>query len=379
VKVAVNLLHLVPGETGGAETYARRLLPALAEADPGLELTLYAGAAAAESLESERWKVAPLRFDPRSRVRRVLAEQTLLPAALRRERPDLLHNLFNTGPAVSPVPQVTTIHDLVFKRYPETHGVLAKGVEVLVPLAARRSKRVLTDSEASKTDIVELLGVPPDRVDVAPLGPGIPENVRGPTPLEVRRRFGVADAPLVLSVLAKRPHKNAARLIEALAAVPDAVLVMPGYSTGYELELRSRIESAKVADRVRLLGWVDDATLEGLYRAADCFVFPSLAEGFGLPVLEAMLRGAPVACSNTTSLPEVAGDAALYFDPLDVEAIAGSVRKILEDETVAARLRSAGRKQAKRFNWAETAQRTLESYHGALAPARGLQPLRRRS
>lgn len=362
----MNLLHLVPGETGGAETYARRLLPALCEADPGLELTLYSGAAAAESLESEQWKVVPLRFDPRSRVRRVLAEQTLLPAALRKNRPDLLHNVFNTGPALSPVPQVTTIHDVVFKRFPETHGVLAKGVEVLVPLAARRSKRVLTDSEASKTDIVDLLGIPSDRVDVAPLGPGIPEDVQGPPPLEIRQRFDVGDAPLVLSVLAKRPHKNAARLIEALAGVPDAVLVMPGYSTGYEVELRSRIDAAGVADRVRLLGWVDDATLDGLYRAADCFVFPSLAEGFGLPVLEAMLRGAPVACSNTTSLPEIAGDAALLFDPLDVEAIAGSVRQILDDERAAERLRKAGRKRAKQFSWTETAQRTLGSYRTAL-------------
>jgi glycosyltransferase involved in cell wall biosynthesis len=367
VKVAVNLLHLVPGETGGAETYARRLLPALHAADTGLQLTLYCGAAAAASLQSERWKVVPLRFDPRSRVRRVLAEQTLLPAALRRARPDLLHNVFNTGPAVAPVPQVTTIHDLIFKRFPETHGVLAKGVEVLVPLAARRSARILTDSHASKTDLMELLGIPAERVDVAPLGPGIADDVRGPPPLEIRRRFDVGDAPLVLSVLAKRPHKNAARLIEALAAVPDAVLVMPGYTTGHERELRSRLATTGVSDRVRLLGWVDDATLDGLYRAADCFVFPSLAEGFGLPVLEAMLRGAPVACSNTTSLPEVAGDAALFFDPLHVEAIAASVRQILEDVRAAERLRTAGRERAKRFTWAETAQRTLGSYRSALA------------
>jgi glycosyltransferase involved in cell wall biosynthesis len=367
VRVAVNLLHLVPGETGGAETYARRLLPALCAADPQLELTLYCGAVAAETLASERWQVVPLRFDPRSRVRRVLAEQTLLPRALRGGGFDLLHNVFNTAPAVSPVPQVTTIHDLVYKTYPETHGLLAKGVEVLVPLAARRSARVLTDSEASKADIVRYLSVSPDRVDVAPLGPGIPEGVARPAPLEIRQRFAVGDARLVLSVLAKRPHKNAARLIEAFAQVPDGVLLVPGYSTGYERELHSRLDATGLGDRVRLLGWVDDATLDGLYRAADCFVFPSLAEGFGLPVLEAMLRGAPVACSNTTSLPEVAGDAALLFDPLDTDAIAGSIRQILEDGDLAERLRTAGRERAKRFSWEKAAGRTLESYGRALA------------
>jgi glycosyltransferase involved in cell wall biosynthesis len=205
-----------------------------------------------------------------------------------------------------------------------------------------------------------------DKVDVAPLGPGIPEDAKGPPPLEIRRQFDIGDSPLVLSVLAKRPHKNAARLVEGFVRVPDALLVMPGYSTSHERELREQIDEAGIGDRTRLLGWVDDATLDGLYRAADCFVFPSLAEGFGLPVLEAMLRGTPVACSNTTSLPEVAGDAALLFDPLDIEAIAVSIRRILEDEGLAERLRAMGRERAKRFTWEETASRTLKSYWAAL-------------
>ena len=365
--VAYNLMHLVPGETGGAEVYARRLLPALRETEPNLRMTLFVGVVAAHEDWGEGIDVEPLRFDPRSRVRRVLAEQTLLPAVVRRLEPDLLHNVFNTAPVLPQVPQVTTIHDVVFKRYPETHGVLAKGVEVLVPLAARRSARILTDSEASKSDLVRYLELPADRVDVAPLGPGLPEEAKGPPPDEVRERFDLGDAPLVLSVLAKRPHKNAGRLIEALARVPRAVLVMPGYSTGYEQKLEEQVAAAGVADRVRLLGWVDDATLDGLYRAAECFVFPSLAEGFGLPVLEAMLRGTPVACSNATSLPEVAGDAALLFDPLDVEAIAVAIRRVLEDDALADRLRSAGLERAKRFTWEETARKTLECYRKVLA------------
>jgi glycosyltransferase involved in cell wall biosynthesis len=365
VHVAFNLMHLVPGETGGAEVYARRLIPALRCADPELELTLYVGGPARDVDWGGGVEVVALRFDPRSRVRRVLAEQTLLPAAVKKTAPDLLHNVFNTAPAVRAVPQVTTIHDVVFKRFPETHGLLAKGVEVLVPLAARRSTRVLTDSEASKSDIVRFLDVPPELVDVAPLGPGIPEETRGPSAAEVRRELGIGDTPLVLSVLAKRPHKNAARLIEAFAQVPHGVLVVPGYSTGYEDELQAQIEDAGLSERVRLLGWVDDELLDGLYRAADCFVFPSLAEGFGLPVLEAMLRGAPVACSNATSLPEVVGDAALLFDPLDVDAIAVSVRRVLEDRELAERLRAAGLERAKRFSWDETARRTLASYRKA--------------
>ena len=155
-------------------------------------------------------------------------------------------------------------------------------------------------------------------------------------------------------------------MIEAFGVVPSGILIVPGYPTQYEGELQEQIDAAGLGERVRLLGWVDDELLDGLYRAADCFVFPSLAEGFGLPVLEAMLRGTPVACSNATSLPEVAGDAALLFDPLDVEAIAVSIRRILEDRELADRLRAAGLERAQRFSWEETARQTLASYRKAL-------------
>jgi glycosyltransferase involved in cell wall biosynthesis len=365
VHVAYNLLHLVPAETGGAEVYARRLLPALREAEPGLGMTLVLGGAAAREDWGEGVEVVALRFDPRSRVRRVLAEQTLLPAAVRRASADLLHNVFNTAPGALSVPQVTTIHDVIHRRYPNS-GVTAQGVNALVSLAARRSTRILTVSEASKTDIVRFLGIPADRVDVAPNGPGMREDVRGPSPVEIRHRFEIGDAYLVLTVAPSRPHKNIPRLAEAMAWVSNAALVLSGYQTSRDDELAVHAERLGVTQKLRRPGWVDERTLDGLYRAADCFVFPSLAEGFGLPVLEAMIRGAPVACSNTTSLPEVAGDAALLFDPLDVEAIAVSIRRILEDRDLAERLRAAGLERARRFTWEETARRTLASYRKAL-------------
>lgn len=364
--VAYNLLHLVPGETGGAEVYARRLLPALRHADPQLAMTLFLGGAAASEDWGEGVDVVPLRFDPSSRVRRVLAEQTLLTSAIRKAQPDLLHNVFNTAPVVAPVPQVTTIHDVIHQRHPDP-GLLALGLKAAIPLAARRSTRILTVSEASKTDIVRFLGVPAERVDVAPNGPGIHEVARGPAPEETRRRFEIGAAPLVLTVAPSRPHKNVPRLIEALAKVPDAVLVVPGYETGGDAELDRLAERLGVATRLRRPGWVDEATLDGLYRAADCFVFASLAEGFGLPVLEAMIRGTPVTCSNATSLPEVAGEAALYFDPEDVDAIAVSIRRILEDDELANRLRAAGLERAQRFSWDESARLTLSCYVKALA------------
>ena len=146
----------------------------------------------------------------------------------------------------------------------------------------------------------------------------------------------------MLTVSAKRPHKNLKRLIEAMTQLPDAVLVVPGYPTSFEAELRAEAAASPVGSRIRFTGWVDDATLDGLYRAATCFVFPSLAEGFGLPVLDALVRGVPVACSNASSIPEVAGEAAVYFDPVSTEAIADAVGQLLQDADLRARLSKAG-------------------------------------
>jgi glycosyltransferase involved in cell wall biosynthesis len=187
-----------------------------------------------------------------------------------------------------------------------------------------------------------------------------------------RARFGLDARQVLLSLSAKRPHKNLAALIGALARIPAErrpLLVLPGYPTWHEAELRERAASAGVADDVRFLGWVSGAELEGLWAIADAFVFPSLYEGFGLPVLEAMARAVPVACSNASSLPEVAGDAALLFDPHDESAIASAVECLLGDPVEAERLRRRGLNRAGQFTWERTAHLTLDSYYRALAPS----------
>lgn len=172
----------------------------------------------------------------------------------------------------------------------------------------------------------------------------------------------------MLSVSAHRPHKNLSRLLRAFAGVraqPPPVLVLPGYSTSFEDELEREVAELGIGNRVRLLGWVSDADLEGLYQAAECFVFPSLAEGFGLPVLEAMERGVPVACSNVSAMPEVAGGAARYFDPLDVEDIRTAIDELVGDRALATRLAAAGEGQAQKFSWSRAAEETLAVYERA--------------
>jgi glycosyltransferase involved in cell wall biosynthesis len=243
-------------------------------------------------------------------------------------------------------------------------------MRVLVPLAARRSDRVIAVSRSTRDDVVEHLGVPSDRVDVVPQGLGVTRRTAPMAEPDLRASLGLGERPIVLSVSAKRPHKNLLALIEALSLLPAGerpALVVPGYRTWHEDELRERARSLGVESHVHLLEWVSPEELEGLYAAAAAFVFPSLYEGFGLPVLEAMARGVPVACSDRSSLPEVAGDAALLFDPGSPRAIADAIGALLGDPALAARLRAAGEAQAARFTWEDTARGVLASYRRTLA------------
>jgi glycosyltransferase involved in cell wall biosynthesis len=360
----------VPGETGGMEVAARELIPAMLAAAPaGMRFTAFVNREAAAAGGGPWGELLPAVTVPvsaRNRVQWVLGEQALLPAAGARAGVRLMHSMASTAPVWGRFRRVVTVHDLIYARFPEAHaGIREKGMRVLVPLAARRSDRVIVDSQSTRRDLIELVGVASERIDVVPLGLGA---VRRQAPMpedEVRARLALGGRRVLLSLSAKRPHKNLLALIGALARMPAEdrpVLVLPGYGTPHEAELRARADALGLADSVRLPGWVSAAELEGLWAITSAFVFPSLYEGFGLPVLEAMARGVPVACSNASSLPEVAGDAALLFDPRQERAIAEALLRLLGDEALRERLRSLGNAQAARFTWEQTARLTLESY-----------------
>jgi len=370
--VGLNLVFLVPGETGGMEVYARELIAALATGRPDLRLTAFVNREAAASGDS--WAqvadVVTVPVHARNRVQWVRGEQQLLPGLARKAGVDVLHSLASTAPISGRFRRVVTIHDLHYRVVPEAHfGVRGLGMRVLVPLAAHRSHRIIAISQSTAADIRRYLRVPPSRVDVIPEGVGASPAGDPEPEAALRERHGLGDRAVALSVSAKRPHKNLMALLEAVAAIPAQrrpVLVIPGYATPHEQQLRERAQALGIGDDVRFLGWVSGAELEGLYALASVSVFPSLYEGFGLPVLEAMRRGVPVACSNRSSLPEVAGDAALLFDPEDPRAITAAIERVLRDPAEAERLRSAGREQAARFTWAATARATVASYKRAL-------------
>jgi glycosyltransferase involved in cell wall biosynthesis len=231
---------------------------------------------------------------------------------------------------------------------------------------------VIADSHAVRDQLVGLLRLDAGKVDVVPLGLGGRRRAEPLPEDELRWRLDLGGRRVVLSVSAKRPHKNLARLLEAIALIePEErpVLVLPGYPTEHERELRARAAELGVAADTRFVGWVDAPELEGLFAAAACFVFPSLAEGFGLPVLEAMSRGVPVACSSIDPVGSVAGDAALKFDPHSPRAIADAVERLLGDPATAERLAEAGRGRAAQFTWEATARGTIATYGRALSAA----------
>lgn len=375
--IGLNLIYLVPGETGGMEVYARELIPALlAEAPAGTRFTAFVNreaAAAGGGPWGELLPAVAVPVNARNRVQWVLGEQTLLPLLAARARVELVHSLASTAPLWGPFRRVTTVHDLIYARFPEAHpGLRDRGMRVLVPAAVRRSDRVIADSNSTRDDLVELLRARPDRIDVVPNGLG---TVRRAAPVgerELRARLDLGEREILLTLSALRPHKNLLALIGALALIPAErrpLLVAPGYRTWHEAELRARAVALGVERDIRLPGWLGEGELEGLWLCVRAFVYPSLYEGFGLPVLEAMARGVPVACSNAASLPELAGDAALMFDPHDERAMATAIEALFSLEgTERAQTVTAGIARAGQFTWQRTARATLSCFERALGP-----------
>ena len=365
--VALNALFLAPDASGGPETYMRGLVPALAAEFPSTEFTVITTRGGAEVLRRDGWtdfaRVAALPADEGQTIRRTVGEQALLPVAARRRGAQLLHSLASTAPVVPGMRSVVTLHDVTFFRMRTFGLVTTVGLRAIVARAARRADALVAVSEAARDEICAELGIAPERFVVAPHGAGRTPAVE-PTPADtLRERYAIGTPRVVLCVAAKRPHKNQELLIRALADLPDDVgVVCVGHEEGYEVVLRSLTQELGLNGRVALPGYVPDADLEGLWRMAGCAAFPTLAEGFGLPVAEALGRGVPVACSDIPVLHEVGGDVPHYFSPSDPADAARAIEAALADDTA----RERGPARAERFSWPAAARATFEAYERAL-------------
>ena len=367
--IGIDASRATAARRTGTETYSLRLIRALLVQGKGHHFRLYFNQAPAPGLFSGG---ADRRVMPFPR----LWTHLRLSREMQSAPPDVLFVPSHVLPVVHPRRCVVTVHDLGYHYYPEAHTLFQNAyLRWSTRYNARTATRVLADSDATRKDLLRYYGIPAERIVV--VYPGRDETltpVKDPQTLNaVHARYGL-NAPYFLYVGTLHPRKNLVRLVNAFADLASAKratsestdgrantkLVLAGQKGWLYEEIFAQVRRLGLENRVMFTGYVPDADLPGLLSGALAFVFPSLYEGFGLPVLEAMACGTPVICSNVSSLPEVGGDAALQIDPLDTEALAEAMHQVLTDEGLRTMLVERGHEQVQRFSWQRCASQVLQ-------------------
>jgi glycosyltransferase involved in cell wall biosynthesis len=382
IGVGAQLLSYPRAASGGLGTYLRGLLPALPAATRagGHELHIFWGAEG-HSLVHNLGLDDPTihhhfsRFSLRRPQLRLPWEQTLLPAAARTASVDVFHFLDHVASLAPPAPRVVvTIHDAIPLRMPETYGVLRGHYKGLMTrVAARLATRVIAVSHATRGDLVQLTGAPGRKIRVVHNGLGHGwSSVSDPSTREALRQRYRLPARFLLYVGRLEPRKNLDRLIRAYAIARERFgvttpLVLAGKPSWLYMATLDLPRQLGITEHVRFLTeFIPDPDLPTLYSLSDALVFPSLYEGFGLPVLEAMACGVPVLTGNVSSMPELTGDNAVLVDPYNIHEMAHGLRRILDDELLRARLAAGGPKRASSFSWERAARETVAVYEEAV-------------
>ena len=364
------LSHSEGYRSAGISRYIRGLLTHLPYVDPTLSYHAFVGDS---QIRYPGWEMRVSHSNTASPPLRIVWEQAAQPRASRRERLALLHAPAYVGPIRSSCPFIVTIHDLSFYLYPEWFRPFNRiYLQQFTRWSVERAAHVIADSASTRDDIVRVLGMPRDRISV--VYPGIEEEMRPqerPEEIDALRRRYALSAKVILFLGTIEPRKNVSTLLEAyalLCARTDFAhqLVIAGGKGWYYQEVYRRMEELGLRGRICFVGYVPESDLSLWYGAADLFVYPSLYEGFGFPPLEAMACGTPVIVSNTSSLPEVVGDAGLTVDPRDPVALADAIWDVVCDPERRDSLRAMGRARAKMFSWRATAAQTSQLYHQVL-------------
>jgi glycosyltransferase involved in cell wall biosynthesis len=354
---------MVGSRETGNETYVRGLISGFSQLDSEFRLYAYhLGRAWAE--DDSRVQFRPIAdASPWVRLTLGLATRAI------RDSLDVLHVTY-TVPLWALCPIVVTVHDISYATHPEWFS--KRDLRVLsatVPLSIRRARQVITVSDVCRNQIIEHYHVPPEKVAAIPNAAGPAGNrLRDETAHEELAALGLDPRrPYVLAVGNLQPRKNLVRLIGAMSKIVAAGLDVDLLIAGPEHYRAEEVLSAgrDAARRIRFTGYITDRQLAACYSRATVFAFPSLFEGFGIPALEAMAHGVPVVCSNAGALPEVCGEAALYFDPLDVDSMADALMRVITDSALRTELSRLGRAREQQFTWLGSAQRTLRVYEKA--------------
>ena len=367
VGLLASLLSHRPGyRRAGVSRYIEALLTYVPCAAPDVQLCAYVprsvGQTVSRTLPGIDWRET--RWPTERPVVRIAWEQTVAPWATL--DCDIAHGPVNVLPLALARPGVVTIHDLAFLHFPEHYPAAKRWyLRLMTGLSVRRAQRVITVSEHTRRDVVLAYGVAPDKVIA--IANGIdPDWTRVPDAALFRWRAerGLPER-FLLFVGTIQPRKNLLTLLRAIRQLPDSVdwpLYVVGARGWKESPIFQAVQELGIGQRVVFVGYVPPEELRYWYSAATLFVYPSLYEGFGLPVLEAMACGTPVVTSDRSSLPEVAGEAAMLVDPTDAGALAAAIAELAADEHRRAMLAQAGQVRARTFTWERTARDTVEVY-----------------
>ena len=378
MRIGINLLGLRPNISGGIEFYIRNLLVSLFKVDTFNYYFIFTNKENNNTFKFRQNNVRKilLKIKPDPQIKRIFWEQFVLPFHLKKYKLDLLHSPTYTWPLALRITGVVSIMDMLYKIDPGSISRMKLAFwRIFVPWSAWRCKKVLTISEHSKKDIVRFLKIPEEKVTVTPLA--LDHELKSEkqpddqTISDTCGKYGIR-RPYILNVGGIGKHKNPFALIKALKTLKnqrstkDLGLVITGNDYGVRKDIESMLSALSLGDSVRLPGYISRTDLPSLYAGALAYVSPSYFEGFGLTLLEAMAFGTPVVSSDKASLPEVAGDAAIYIDPDHPEQIVDAVTRIKEDPDLRAELTKRGVQRIEHFSWEQTARLTLEAYREAV-------------
>ena len=371
--IGINALYFRPGLVGGSEVYLRNLLATLARIDNENDYLLFVNPDGAGSLnDGGRFEEVVMDYTPGSTAARLWNEQVALPRLAKRNGVKVIHSPGNIMPLVPGAPSVLTVHDLQQAYYPEYFPARVRAIRrASCRASAGRNNMVIATSEATASDLSGRMGL--DRKKIRVIHHGMPDGFDAPAAEQlahVRGKYLLPDR-FVYFGAHTYPHKNHAGLVRAFRRLKDegnvdglGLVLSGGVRSGFGV-LRKEMEQCRNGNDILFLGDIPAKDVACLYRLATLFAFPSLFEGFGFPVLEAMACGCPVVASDRTSVPEVAGDAALLVDPEDEEAFAAAMSRVLCGGQLKKSMVEKGKARAAGFTWEKTARRTLDVYREA--------------
>ncbi|GAC1567955.1 MAG: glycosyltransferase family 1 protein [Vulcanimicrobiaceae bacterium] len=358
MRIGINLLFLIPGGVGGTEIYTRALVEALARNDDRNEYFVYRNRETEPAIvpNQRNFHDRPQPLHATIRPARIAYEQAVLPICILRDRIDVVVNCGITAPLLTPKPMITVFYDVQYKHYGRFLGKLEYLVtEFLFSMAAKRSAALITMTRSTESEIHHIYPFTRGKTFV------VPHGVESSFDEIAKHRARSSSAgssdpsPFLLAVSSLMAHKNFETLLHAFARLrserPALRLIVAGIRGAHTATLEELCKKLGLERALRFTGWIPRGELLDLFRDASAFVFASKYEGFGIPVLEAMTAGVPLACSDIAVLREIAGEAALYFDPDDASSIAEALARLLDDENERMRLIDAGLQRARAFDW----------------------------